>query len=165
MNEINLDKTADTPIFAAELIPYRSLGRQGFRILLMVTGTVCALHALFFTMTGAWPIGLFFGIDFLLLYGAFWLNYRAARAREEVMVSRTELAVRKYSPSGRMVEHRFATFWARFQVRRHQEIGIVSMHVSGEGRRTDIGSFLNPDDRESFAQAFRGALATAKMRI
>ncbi|MNL79642.1 hypothetical protein D3C87_2062930 [compost metagenome] len=64
-----------------------------------------------------------------------------------------------------MIEHRFNPFWARFFVRRHQEIGIVSMHVAGEGRRTDIGSFLNPDDRESFAKAFRGALATAKMRI
>jgi uncharacterized membrane protein len=39
------------------------------------------------------------------------------------------------------------------------------MHVSGEGRLTDVGSFLNPDDRESFAKAFRGALATVKQRI
>ena len=35
----------------------------------------------------------------------------------------------------------------------------------GEGRQTDIGSFLNPDDRESFAKALTGALATAKQRI
>ncbi|SMC43791.1 DUF2244 domain-containing protein [Rhizobium sp. RU36D] len=165
MSEINLNSATDKPIFAAELIPYRSLGRQGFKILLLLTGAVCAIHGIFFTATGAWPIGLFFGVDFLLLYGAFWFNYRAARAREEVVVSRTDLQIRKFTPSGRMTEHRFNTFWARFFVRRHQEIGIVSMHVSGEGRRTDIGSFLNPDDRESFAKAFRGALATAKMRI
>lgn len=64
-----------------------------------------------------------------------------------------------------MTEHRFNPFWARFFVRRHSEIGIVSMLVAGEGKRTDIGSFLNPDDRESFAKAFRAALATVKQRI
>ncbi|MCM2400695.1 DUF2244 domain-containing protein [Rhizobium sp. S153] len=165
MTEGNVNSTAEQPIFAAELIPYRSLGRKGFRILLVLTGAICCIHAVFFTVTGAWPIAFFFGLDFLLLYGAFWLNYRAARAREEVTVSRTSLSIRKYTPSGRVTEHRFNPFWARFFVRRHDEIGIVSMHVVGEGQRTDIGSFLNPDDRESFARAFKGALATVKRRI
>ena len=36
------------------------------------------------------------------------------------------------------------------------------MTVEGQGRRVPIGSFLNPDDRESFATAFGRALATAK---
>lgn len=160
-----MDQTIEQPIFAAELVPHRSLGRRGFRILLLLTGSVCLVHALFFVMTGAWPIGLFFGLDFLLLYGAFLLNYRSGRAREEVVVSRTRLLIRKFTPSGRMTEHRFNPFWARFFVRRHDEIGITSMLVTGEGRRTDVGSFLNPDDRESFAKAFRSALATVKQRI
>lgn len=160
-----MDQTIEQPIFAAELVPHRSLGRKGFRILLLLTGSVCLGHALFFVMTGAWPIGLFFGLDFLLLYGAFLLNYRSGRAREEVVVSRTRLLIRKFTPSGRMTEHRFNPFWARFFVRRHDEIGITSMLVTGEGRRTDVGSFLNPDDRESFAKAFCSALATVKQRI
>ncbi len=165
MTEGNVDEPMEQPIFAAELTPYRSLGRKGFRILLLLTGIFCFGHAIFFLFTGAWPIGLFFGLDFLLLYGAFVLNYRSGRAREEVFVSRTDLAIRKFTPSGRMTEHRFNPFWARFFVRRHSEIGIVSMMVAGEGKRTDIGSFLNPDDRESFAKAFRAALATVKQRI
>jgi uncharacterized membrane protein len=163
--EGNLEQTADQPIFVAELTPYRSLGRKGYRILFAITGTVCFVHAIFFMATGAWPIGLFFGLDFLLLYGAFWLNYRAARAREEVTVSRTNLSIRKFTPAGRMTEHSFKTLWARFFVKRHEEFGITSMAVAGEGRQTEIGAFLNPDDRESFAKAFKGALATAKQRI
>nr|WP_178126742.1 DUF2244 domain-containing protein [Agrobacterium rubi] len=160
-----VDSVNEQPVFAAELVPHRSLGRKGFRVLLALTGAVCLLYGVFFMVTGAWPIGLFLGFDFLLLYVAFRVNYRAAKAREEVTVSRTNLSIRKYSPAGRMVEHRFNPFWARFRVNRHEEIGILSMHVSGEGRTTDIGSFLNPDDRESFAKAFRGALATVRLRI
>ncbi|MBY5539917.1 DUF2244 domain-containing protein [Rhizobium leguminosarum] len=165
MMESNADSFNEQPVFAAELFPHRSLSRRGFKVLLALSGAVCLLYGTFFIATGAWPIGLFFGVDFLLLYGAFWLNYRSGKAREQVTVSRTDVSVRKFTPSGRMVEHHFNPFWTRFLVRRHQEIGILSMHIFGEGRRTDIGSFLNPDDRESFAKAFKGALATVKQRI
>ncbi len=152
----------DQPVFSAELIPYRSLGRKGFRVLLAISAFVCVGYGLLFLLSGAWPIGLFLGADFLLLYWAFRSNYRAGRMKEEVVVSRTSLSIRKFSPAGKVVEHRFNPFWARFRVRRHEEFGILSMHVSGEGRVTDIGSFLNPEDRESFAKAFRNALSRAR---
>ena len=87
---------------------------------------------------------------------------RAARAREEVSVSRTALDIVKVAPSGRRQEHRFNPFWTKFRVARHDEIGITAMAVEGEGRRVPIGAFLNPDDREGFATAFGRALATAK---
>ena len=138
----------DQPVFSAELIPYRSLGRKGFRILLVI----CALFAVLYS-------------GFFLVYIASSENYRAAKVKEQVVVSRTNLSIRKFSPKGEVVEHRFNPFWARFRVRRHEEFGILSMHVSGEGRVTDIGSFLNPEDRESFAKAFRNALATVKLKI
>lgn len=163
--ERNADTEIDRPVFAADLFPYRSLGRKGFRVMLALMGTFCLVYGLLFVIRGAWPIGLFFGADFLLLYGAFWLNYRSGRIREEVTVSRTNVSVRKFSPSGRMVEHRFNPFWTRFLVRRHSEIGIVSMQLRAKGQQTDVGSFLNPDDRESFAKAFKRALATVTQRI
>ncbi|AXV16275.1 hypothetical protein CYG48_11520 [Neorhizobium sp. SOG26] len=160
-----MDVTNDTPVFAAELTPYRSLGKTGFRVVLVLTGVICLGYGVFFLATGAYPIGFFFGLDFLGLYLALKMSYRSGRQREEVVVSRTDLSIRKFSPAGRMVEHRFNPFRARFDVRRHDEFGIIGMYVTGEGRATDIGSFLNPDDRESFAKAFMGALATVKRRI
>jgi uncharacterized membrane protein len=165
MTESNAQMPEDRPVFAAELTPHRSLGRTGFRVVLLCSGAVCGFYAVFFMVTGAWPIGLFLGLDFLLLYGGLKLSYRSGRQREEVSVSTHNVSIRKFSPAGRMVEHRFNPFWARFRVSRHEEFGITSMHVTGEGRATDVGSFLNPDDRESFAKAFHGALATVKRRV
>ncbi len=160
-----MDVVEEPPVFAAELTPYRSLGRRGFHVLLALSGGICFLYGVFFLVSGAWPIGLFFGLDFLALYVAFRLSYRSGRAREEVTVWRTRLSIRKFSPTGRMVEHRFNPFWARFRGYRHEEFGITSMYVTGEGCRADIGAFLNPDDRESFAKAFRGALASVTQRL
>jgi uncharacterized membrane protein len=153
---------ADEPFFRALLTPHRSLGRIGFLLVMgavllgsLVTGTL-------FLANGAWPVFGFCGLEVLALYVAFRLNYRAARAREEVALSRVALDIRKTAPSGRTEEHRFNPFWARFSVRRHDEIGITGMQVEAQDERVPIGSFLNPDDRESFATAFSRALATAK---
>lgn len=157
-------KAADEPIFRALLTPHRSLGRTGFMVLMGILACLwLGIGAVFLSM-GAWPVFGFFGLDLLLLYVAFRLNYRAARAREEVSVSRTALDILKVAPSGRSDAYRFNPFWTRFNVARHDEIGITFMAVEGEGRRVPLGAFLNPDDRESFATAFSRALATAKAR-
>jgi uncharacterized membrane protein len=154
--------SADVPIFRALLVPYRSLGPRGFTILMVVMGLVSFGTGIGFLAKGAWPVFGFFGLDVLLVWLAFKASYRSARAREEIEVSRTDLLVRKTSPKGAVQEAHYNPFWARFQVARHEEIGITRMAVSGEGRTTEIGGFLNPDDRESFAAAFRGALHKAR---
>ncbi|WEZ81848.1 DUF2244 domain-containing protein [Rhizobium sp. 32-5/1] len=165
MNPGNAETTPnEQPVFCAELTPYRSLGMKGFKVFMMIAGLMSLVHVVVFWIIGAWPVVFFFGLDFLLLFGAFWLNYRAARTREVVSVSRLDVSVRKFTPAGRMTEHRFNPFWAHFHIARHEEIGIVSMSLSDRRKATDIGSFLNRDDRESFATAFSGALATVKRR-
>ena len=163
MSESNADMTMnDLPVFSAELHPYRSLGRNGHRIFFVIAGALSLAHMAVFMISGAWPVVMFFGADFLILFGAFWLNNRAAKAREVVSLSRTNISIRKISPSGRETEHVFNPFWARFLVSRKARIGITAMHVRGNGRETDVGTFLPLDDRERFATAFSGALARVK---
>ncbi|MCG7505008.1 DUF2244 domain-containing protein [Mesorhizobium retamae] len=164
MSDTNAPFAADEPIFQALLTPHRSLGRAGFAILIGALLLCWAVTGVVFLANGAWPIFGFFGLDVLAIYVAFRLNYRAARAREEVSVSRTALDIRKTAPSGKTEEHRFNPFWSRFSVARHTEIGITAMAVESRGQSVPIGGFLNPDDRESFATAFTRALASVKAR-
>lgn len=154
----------EEPIFRALLAPHRSLGRKGFTVLMAALVTCWLFVGTLFYSIGAWPVFGFFGLDILLIYLAFRANYLAARAREEVVVSRTALDIRQIAATGRRVEYRLNPFWTRFRVSRHSEIGITAMKVEGEGKSISIGSFLPPDDRERFALAFSKALATAKGR-
>lgn len=155
-------KPADEPIFSALLLPHRSMGRTGFIVVMGIIGFVWLVAGLFFLSVGAWPVLGFFGLDMLAVYIAFKMNYRAARAREEVSVSRLAVDIVKIAPSGRSEVHRFNPFWARFRVARHDEIGITGMAVEAGGQIVPIGAFLNPDDRESFATAFGRALSAAR---
>lgn len=152
----------DTPIFKALLTPYRSLGKTGFRVLMGGLISCWLFVCVLFWSIGAWPIIGFFGLDVLLIYLAFRWNYHTAKAREEISVSRAALHIRKFEPSGKLIEHEFHPFRARFTIARKPELGITSMHVESRPYRVLIGGFLNPDDRESFATAFGHALSEAR---
>lgn len=152
----------EKPVFAAELFPHRSLTPGGFAVLMGFFAAICVANAVFYFALGAWPVAIFMIVDVLILYAAIRFSFRAGRAREQVTVTRSDVHIRKIAPNGRRQDHHYNPFWARFQVDRHREIGITAMRLTGEGRATTIGAFLNPDDRESFATAFSQALATAR---
>ena len=150
------------PEFIAELTPHRSLGRNGFFILMGFIAITCFISGMMFLVMGAWPVFIAMGLDALIIWFAFKMNYRAAKAREVISVARDELKIQKFDPRGRMIEHVFNPFWTRFEVDRHDEIGITSMRLTSKEVSLPIGAFLNPDDCESFASAFKGALGRVK---
>lgn len=152
----------DDIIFSATLVPHRSLSRRGFAILMVAICALWFLTGLFFWWLGAWPVIGFFGIDVLAIWLAFKLNYRAARAYEEVEVTRSELTIRKVAPSGRAQELRFNPAWVRLEVEQAANRNLKRIVIRARDRTIPIGAFLTPEDRGSFARAFSTALATAK---
>lgn len=150
------------PEFIAELTPHRSLGRNGFLVLMGFIGVTCFLSGMMFLVMGAWPVFIAMGLDALIIWFAFKMNYRAAKAREVISVARQEVKIQKFDPAGRIETHTFNPFWTRFEIDRHDEIGITSMRLTTKEFSLPIGAFLNPDDRESFASAFKNALGRVK---
>ncbi|CTQ56977.1 hypothetical protein LP7551_05541 [Roseibium album] len=155
-------KDADQPFFKAVLTPYRSLGPKGFLILMVCFGAVCFVAGLFFLSIGAWPVFGFFGLDIILLWFAFSVNYKSAKIFEEVAISRSEISIRKVGPGKKYQEYRFNPFWVRLSVDRMEDEGVVRIELTSRGDTVDLGNFLNPDDRTSFAGAMANALAMAK---
>ncbi len=152
---------AERPIFAATLTPHRSLDARGFLLLMAMFGGVSLIVGLFFVAHGAWPVFSFFGLDVLAIYVAFRVNYRAGRAFEEIDVTRARLRVRKVAANGSAREFSFNPYWARLEIERRPE-GVLRLAIAHRQERLSIASFLNPEDRESFAKAFAAALATAR---
>lgn len=150
------------PFFTAVLTPYRSLGPNGFMILMGCFGVVSFFAGFLFWRIGAWPVFGFFGLDVALLWYAFRLNYRSARVFEEVAVSRTEISVRRVGPGNRYQEFHFNPVWVRLTVNRLDDEGVVRITLASRGETVDLGNFLNPEDRTSFAGAIANALSVAK---
>ena len=72
--------SAEPTLFSALLTPHRSLGSVGFVVLMSIIAVVSFAGGAVFYVVGAWPVGFFFGLDAVLIYWAFRVNYRAADA-------------------------------------------------------------------------------------
>ncbi len=156
------DPCAEPPIFSAVLTPHRSLTPRGFLIFMVALGSMSFITGMVFFLAGAWPVFGFCGLDVLLVYWAFRLNYRSARAYELVTVTPSELIVRKVNHYGRMREWTLNPVWVRLQREMHEEFGLQRLFLESHGRQLTIAGFLAPEEKESFAHALSGALAEAK---
>ena len=152
-------------IFSAVITPHRSLPRVGFWILIGGYGVISFVAGLAFLLMGAWPVFGFFGLDVLLLYWAFKLNYRHAAAYEEVKVTPAALTVRKVSHRGSVREWELNPLWVRLDKVVHEEFGIERLFLVSRGKELAIASFLGPDEKASFAKALGAAISEAKRGV
>jgi uncharacterized membrane protein len=156
------EPSPEATIFSAVLTPHRSLSPTGFLIFMLVLGGLSFVSGMVFLLHGAWPIFGFFGLDVLLVYWAFRINYRGARAYEVVTVTASELKLRKVSHHGRISEWTLNPLWVRLDRDEHAEFGIERLYLVSRGRRLPIAGFLGPDEKASFAHALSAALGEAK---
>ena len=149
-------------LFSALLTPHRSLSRNGFIAVMGVMTIISFAAGVVFTMMGAWPVFGFFGLDVLLVYAAFRLNYRHAKATEEITITHSEIRVRHVSHRGHVMEWTLNPLWVQIDKKVHEEFGIERLYLLSRGRRLSVGSFLGAEEKESFAKALSVALIAAK---
>jgi uncharacterized membrane protein len=152
-------------IFSVVITPHRSLGRIGFFLLMGFFGLISFVAGMMFLMAGAWPVFGFFGLDVLLLYWAFRLNYRHAGAYEELKITPSALTVRKVSHHGRVREWVLNPLWTRLERQSHEEYGIEKLFLVTRGKQLTVAGFLGPDEKAHFAEELSAALGEAKRGI
>lgn len=158
----DFDPDAQPELFSALLTPHRSLGRTGFLAVIAFVSVISFAAGLAFLLMGAWPVLGFFGLDVLAIYWAFRVNFRRARASEEILITPSELRVRRVSHRGHVVEFVFNPLWVRLDQKCHAEFGIEKLYLVSKGRHIAIASFLGPEEKASFAKALTGALQVAR---
>jgi uncharacterized membrane protein len=162
----DFDRDVDQPkLFSARLTPHRSLNRTGFLVLMSIVSAASFAAGIAFLLMGAWPVFGFFGLDVLVIYWAFRINFRRAAAVEEISVTPSELRVRRVSHRGHVVEWVLNPLWVQLDQKSHAEFGIERLYLVSKGRRVSIGSFLGPDEKASFARALLASLQAAKRGI
>lgn len=133
--------------------PYRSLSPRGFKIMMLVLGGLMLSMGLVFFLIGAWPVIGFMGLEILVLWLAFKLNYKAAQRREHLMATEKTFRIERVSPEGEKDIDELPSPWLKAQLdpkqppqdnQRVQQKLIVSSH----GKSAEIGSFLHASEKE-----------------
>ncbi len=153
---------ADAAIFEARITPHRSLQERSFRLLMTLLCVTTVVASIPFMVLGAWPVAGFFGLDLIALYVAFRVNFRDARAFEEVAVTPLKVSVAKVGHRGDRREWRFDTIWTKLERQEDEDYGCLGLKLVSRGQSVPVAQALSPGERASFADAFSGALARAK---
>ena len=158
------DSKDQSPIYdIITLWPHRSLSKRSFAILLTILGVLALAIGLGFFLIGAWPVIGFMGLELLVLYVAFRLNYRDGKASEQLLIHDKGLDLIRIAPSGKQTRTSFPSHWLRAELvpqkGRRKILALRHHHDSHE-----IGAFLPPAEKKSVGALINDRLAAAKLR-
>lgn len=152
----------DSPVFLdVELRPNPPMNPRVLLWILMVVAAINLAFASYFLSRGAWPVTPFMGADVALLGWAFRASRIAAGARERVRVTPAELSIGVHSPRGEDNEVVLNPYWVRVQLDAPADMP-RRLTLKSHGKSVQVGKFLGPRERLSFAQALSAALAAAR---
>jgi uncharacterized membrane protein len=128
---------------------------------MIALGTIGLVTGLLFLSLGAWPVLGFFGLDVLVVYVAFRLNYRSGRLYEVLDLTPASLVLTRVHPSGRQERFDCNPYWARVNLREWPN-GRTALSVVSRGTELAFGAFLTDEERRDLASALRDALLAAR---
>ena len=146
----------------AQLRPNRSLSVNGFKIVMLSMAGMSFFTGLAFLSIGAWPVVGFFGLDVLLIYLAFKVNFKSGeRERETVRVTAQEIAISKTCYRGQTGWWHVSPSFARVQVDQLNEYEAIVRLTAG-GTSVPLATCLSSPERLAFATALQSALDSAR---
>ena len=158
----NKNITNKIPILNIILYPHRSLSPKGFLILMLCIIFVSFSIGAFFMLKGAWPVFGFFGLDVLLVYIAFKVNYHNAKRYEKIRLWENSLIIKKKSDNGKSNTWKFNPYWVRLEMKKSQSRS-SDLNLSSHGKTISIGSFLSNQEKEKVANTL--LLHLKKLRV
>ena len=158
----NKNITNKIPILNIILYPHRSLSPKGFLMLMLCIIFVSFSIGAFFMLKGAWPVFGFFGLDVLLVYIAFKVNYHNAKRYEKIRLWKNSLIIKKTSDNGKSNTWKFNPYWVRLEMKKSQSRS-SDLNLSSHGKTISIGSFLSNQEKEEVANTL--LLHLKKLRV
>lgn len=149
------------PAFSVVLRPNRSLARRGFFVLMTLMAVVSFSAGVVFVSIGAWPVMGFFGLDVLLIYLAFRLNYRSGCRHEMIEIMDGRGRVAQIDHNGSRHIWRFEPYWVRVVVEGELATG-MRLQLTSHGRHLTVGHFLAHEEKVRLAEILKSAFAPYK---
>lgn len=147
--------SADHLLFEATSRPQQSLDGTGMRVVALLLAAGFGLSGILFLILGAWPVLGFAGAELVLVLGLFLMHRaRARRCVEQLSLDESGLRIRRVDGRGQAHQARLDPYWAKVRL---DESG--RLLVGHRGRESEIGLFLNPEEKQDLARALTRALA------
>ena len=143
--------------FEAVIVPQRSLSITVLRILFGVVLASCLISSTAFALAGAWPVGVFAGLELALVAILFHVHMRAAKASELLLLSHHGLRIVRSSPRGDIRTRHCPAGWITVRLEEHPG-RVPALLLLGHGLREEVGRELGEVAKRTLAHALADAL-------
>lgn len=151
-----MSEIAQPLLFEAISRPRQSLGGTGLRVVAALLVLGFGASGVLFALLGAWPVLGFAGVELALVLGLFLLHRaHARRGVERISLADGQLRIRRVDGAGRLHEARLDPYWARLRL---SEEASPRLLIGHRGRESEIGVFLNEEEKRDLARALTAAL-------
>jgi uncharacterized membrane protein len=132
----------------------------------VVAGVACVNLGLglILVLRGAWPVTPFMGADVAFLAWALNATRVAALAFEQIRLTPLRLLVRRMPARGEETLIELNPYWVRVEMDDPPQSS-SKLVLWSHGKTVQIGRFLAPDERLSFAKTLRAALRRARETV
>ena len=153
-----------TPVlFEAQLAPHRSLPPAAFGLLMAAVIAVAFLAGAVSVAFGAWPVTGFCGVELLLFYALFRLNYRSAAGSSEwIRLTPGRLEIVRHERNRETGRWVLQPYWLSVALEGGETEGPGAVLLRTHGRSLAIGRFLPPEERLRLKETLAAALARAR---
>ena len=108
--------TKNKKLYEISLYPYRSLNKTDFFILMFALGLISFIAGIIFMLKGAWPVFAFFGLDVLLVYIFFKINFKSGRKKEIIILTKNQLIIEFYDSKKILKKHYLDANWIKINL-------------------------------------------------
>ena len=144
-------------LYSITLNPHRSLTKIGFITMMLLLFVFSFTTGIIFMLKGAWPVFGFFGLDVLLVYLFFKLNFKSGENSEKIHLTNKNLIIEKYSSKKLEKKYIFDANWLKIKIL-NPKSHLSKLKISSRKESLIVGSFLRPEERVEVSTSLKKAL-------
>ena len=128
------------------IAPYQSCSKTVFLILGLIFISWISLFSIFLIMQGAWPVSIFLGLEYLLIFYLIKLYFKEKNIKDEINIDQQEISIRKFKGDKLLHKSKFNTYWSKVFFTKFKNQSKLSIRESN--REIEVATFLHSDLKE-----------------
>ena len=138
--------------------PYQSCSKLVFLILGIIFISWISLFSIFLIIQGAWPVSIFLGLEYLIIFYLIRLYFKEKNIKDEININQKEISIKKYKGDKLLHSSKFSTYWSKIFFTKFKNKSKLSIRESD--KETEVAAFLHSELKEKLYFRIREKLSS-----
>ena len=145
-------------LMTEKIKPYQSCSKSVFLILGIIFISWISLFSIFLIIQGAWPVSIFLGLEYLVIFYLIRLYFKEKNIKDEINIDQKEISIKKYKGDKLLHSSKYSTYWSKVFFTKFKNKSKLSIRESD--KETEVASFLHSELKEKLYFRLREKLSS-----